>query len=784
MYTYFNISLRGICYIIQFNIKLIVHFDFVCFFEQAHELAVQTGCEVLVRFQDGRESPHCKYYVTDRMKHDYVNYGVRADPGDLPMSGESGLPKKYVHDFTCQVACEPTGPIPYAPEHTETHEAEIIRVQQHPNISVQGVHTSEEWQRLYRERLWTQQTSTSSTSKLEAAIHSEVQRRSPGANGPRPYVYPASSLIQSDASVPTATESHIVSHLDDNDAALRNLKQLHLKRLMRREIDQEAHTNEFPGQSKPANDHECFRVVTYLEDNAEQREEMVYVSQQENLPLAPQPPPPPPPPEPWPPQPQQELQTQDVRTNGLGFDPKTLPVGSTQQRYLCRICERTFCDIYNLVSHAKMFHSRLSELMFACNSCSSSFEDARSLHAHLQTHGNMGFFAGAACQLKSQSKDRQNVVQQRRFPCPDCGKIFSRFGFMQSHIERVHGGTRIAASMDTTALSKDTSLLSKDAMVFPKGHNEGNPVEDIIVVRNSSENMYRCMDCEESFDRAEILQQHIKESHLIPKTSSAPPSFTEDDEPPIQRMRSKSEDVTFVGKEIYTCQECGKQFPRGKLLQNHVNKYHISADPAAVASHREEQHEINRAAFVQPEQQYNNNVANSSVSVIKKEPNQEILDLSTGNSTRNSNLTLSDDSCDMPPDYPVSSPDTPGNEAKQMEDQEMADGNDQGFRRRRFACDVCGKTYKYGFHMKEHRLTHAAVCPFVCRICGMGFFRQRQLRDHELRHTGAYPCRCEICGKGFPRTSELKRHLAFRHNSHLDIFVRRKSTPSRNEEQT
>ncbi|XP_030853116.1 suppressor of SWI4 1 homolog [Strongylocentrotus purpuratus] len=210
--------------------------------QQAHELAVQTGCEVLVRFQDGRESPHCKYYVTDRMKHDYVNYGVRADPGDLPMSGESGLPKKYVHDFTCQVACEPTGPIPYAPEHTETHEAEIIRVQQHPNISVQGVHCSEEWQRLYRERLWTQQTSTSSTSKLEAAIHSEVQRRSPGANGQRPYVYPASALIQSDASVPTATESHIVSHLDDNDAALRNLKQLHLKRLMRREIEQEAPT--------------------------------------------------------------------------------------------------------------------------------------------------------------------------------------------------------------------------------------------------------------------------------------------------------------------------------------------------------------------------------------------------------------------------------------------------------------------------------------------------------------------------------------------------------------
>nr|XP_054769583.1 zinc finger protein 574-like [Lytechinus pictus] len=743
--------------------------------QQAHELAVQTGCEVLVRLQDGRESQNCKYYVTDKMRNDFMSYGVRAGPGDQPMSGESGLPKKYVHDFTCQVACEPIGPIPFTPEPGDPQEAEIVRVQQNHQPPEPDSHVSDEWQKLYREKFWSQQSYLASKAQ-HTAISLEDQR--PSTNGQLTPVYPPTSSVQSDVTVPM--ESH-----ESRDTALQNLKQLHLQRIMRCEAEQETRKTEFTHQ---ANDNECVRVIAVPQEHAEQRNEFVYVSQLEKFQLATRQMSPS---EPRPSQshpefqPQNNLEQNVIATlpNCPDYDPKKLSVSpvATQQRYLCRICERTFCDIYNLVSHAKMFHSTLSDLIFSCNSCPSYFEDARSLHDHLMTHGDLGFFAGAACLIKSHGKDRQNVVQQRRFPCPECGKIFSRFGFMQSHIERVHGGTRIAASIDTTALSKDTTGTADVSMASPIGPNTRSPAEFAGKQKSTFANLYQCTDCDERFESPEILQQHIKESHVSPKTRSAPPSFTGNAEPPEQRLRSKSQDVLSIGKEIFTCQECGMQFPRGKLLQNHVNKYHIPGDPT-MESHREDRLDTAKTATLQSKQQCSN-TANSAVAV-KTEPNQEILDLSTNNSLAYSNQTLPGGPSVVPSYFPNSSPGTPRNEDKQNEDEEMSIENDQFPGQKRFACDVCGKTYKYGFHMKEHRLTHAAVCPFVCRMCGMGFFRQRQLRDHELRHTGAYPCHCEICGKGFPRTSELKRHLAFRHSSHLDMFTRKKLTSLRNEQQT
>ena len=81
----------------------------------------------------------------------------------------------------------------------------------------------------------------------------------------------------------------------------------------------------------------------------------------------------------------------------------------------------------------------------------------------------------------------------------------------------------------------------------------------------------------------------------------------------------------------------------------------------------------------------------------------------------------------------------------------------------RFTCDICGNSYKYNCTLKEHRLTHAQTPLFSCKICNQSFSRQRQLRDHMFRHSGAYPYHCKLCGKGFVRPSILRRHETDRH---------------------
>ena len=667
------------------------------------------------------------------------------------MSGESGMPKKHVHDFTCQVSCEPPVFVPNGVRNAPPAETARIPIAPTTHLFAgQSEHSAEELKKLYMERLWAQQT----TAVAPAFMHREEDYRWPLSSALRHYLVQANAPSDPPA-LPVPPNGPTIPIRNGEDRVLESLKHLHAQRFFPRGGDAQEHSlqarmppRELPSAMQQA-ERDCVQVVATSQDRPHDHEAVSGPRSE-----------------------QASSQARDA-ANGFGHDAEaTAAVGGSQQRYLCRICERTFCDLYNLVAHAKMFHSSIPELIFVCNFCKLSFEDASSLHGHLKSHGDLGFFAGAACQLKRPSNQtHQRLVHQRRFPCPECGKMFSRFGFMQSHIERVHGSSHLSASMDTTALSKDTMVCHEMSPV------NGQTGEEPSDGSRTHQKLYKCLDCNDQFDDVEVFQQHIREMHLDHESNSisAPPPLTEDMNVTIEPRRSKSEELTSPGKETFACQECGKEFPRGKLLQNHVNSHHISANvcqenfPPSLTDGAESNEaqgpfppnaEGNREhagmAGVFPKQHNGNALANG---FFKREAPEQILDLTVGSGIENASSPASDDSNEKP------------------EDTDMNDGQDHRARRKRFVCDVCGKTYKYGFHMKEHRLTHAAVCPFVCRICGMGFFRQRQLRDHELRHTGAYPCRCEICGKGFPRTSELKRHLAFRHRR-LDIFARQNSVPS------
>ena len=64
-----------------------------CFFLQAHALAVQTGCEILVKLKDSTSPLDCPlYYATETLQKDYAGDGVRQESGDMFVAGETGLP--------------------------------------------------------------------------------------------------------------------------------------------------------------------------------------------------------------------------------------------------------------------------------------------------------------------------------------------------------------------------------------------------------------------------------------------------------------------------------------------------------------------------------------------------------------------------------------------------------------------------------------------------------------------------------------------------------------------
>ena len=54
---------------------------------------MQTGCEILVKLQDDVDNPNTGcYYATNHLEYTYNNAGLRRLPGELSISGETGLP--------------------------------------------------------------------------------------------------------------------------------------------------------------------------------------------------------------------------------------------------------------------------------------------------------------------------------------------------------------------------------------------------------------------------------------------------------------------------------------------------------------------------------------------------------------------------------------------------------------------------------------------------------------------------------------------------------------------
>ncbi|XP_038045548.1 zinc finger protein 236-like isoform X2 [Patiria miniata] len=64
----------------------------VSIFQMAHKLAVQTGCEILVKLEDCVDHAGCQYYATRTLNLQYMDKGLSKQPWEVMVSGITGLP--------------------------------------------------------------------------------------------------------------------------------------------------------------------------------------------------------------------------------------------------------------------------------------------------------------------------------------------------------------------------------------------------------------------------------------------------------------------------------------------------------------------------------------------------------------------------------------------------------------------------------------------------------------------------------------------------------------------
>lgn len=89
--------------------------------------------------------------------------------------------------------------------------------------------------------------------------------------------------------------------------------------------------------------------------------------------------------------------------------------------------------------------------------------------------------------------------------------------------------------------------------------------------------------------------------------------------------------------------------------------------------------------------------------------------------------------------------------------------NKHSDKKRKFACEICGKRYIYQCTLKQHLDSHTGNKPYKCDVCQKTFPHLAYISIHMRLHTGERPYQCSLCGETFITSSKLSSHMRRRH---------------------
>ncbi|KAH8364377.1 hypothetical protein KR084_006425 [Drosophila pseudotakahashii] len=80
-------------------------------------------------------------------------------------------------------------------------------------------------------------------------------------------------------------------------------------------------------------------------------------------------------------------------------------------------------------------------------------------------------------------------------------------------------------------------------------------------------------------------------------------------------------------------------------------------------------------------------------------------------------------------------------------------------------CEFCGRVFKNGSALSQHRFTHddQMELPYACEIpdCTLRFYSKEKLKIHMMRHQGIKNYSCPYCGLKKTTKNELRLHINF-----------------------
>ncbi|XP_040178166.1 zinc finger protein 777-like [Rana temporaria] len=311
-----------------------------------------------------------------------------------------------------------------------------------------------------------------------------------------------------------------------------------------------------------------------------------------------------------------------------------------------------------------------------------------------------------------------HTTEDQSFPCPECGKCFSRKEGLTGHLKKIHTGVKQFSCPQCGKCFIYKSSLGRHERV------------------HTGEKPYSCSECGKSFSQKNSLFTHER-TH----TGAKPYSCSVCGKCFRQSSALSTHERTHTGEKPYSCSVCGKCFRQSSALYTH-EKTHTSDKPFSCS-------ECNKC-FTEK---------GNLITHMRSHTGEKPFSCpECGKCFSRSSGLIKHQRC-----HTGEKPFSCFECGKCFNDRsDLAKHRRIHTGERPYLCSECGKGFSLKSHLLRHKAVHTSDQPYSCSKCGKSFTDKSNLVRHERLHLGDRPYSCSECGKAYSHKASLLSHA----NSH------------------